>query len=120
MQSLTDRIALITGSSRGIGAAIARKFAQEGAAVAIHGRDRDALCGVKGEIERIGGRVIQVVGDVTRFTDIEAIRAQVEDQFGTVDLLVANAGGSLSMPGPLEDISEPDWHASATANLTAT
>jgi 3-oxoacyl-[acyl-carrier protein] reductase len=120
MKALKYRIALITGSSRGIGAAIARKFAQEGAAVAIHGRDREALSSVKGEIERIGGRVIQVVGDVTRFIDIEAIRAQVEDQLGTVDLLVANAGGSLSMPGPLEDISERDWHATVTANLTAT
>jgi 3-oxoacyl-[acyl-carrier protein] reductase len=120
MKVLTDRIALITGSSRGIGAAIAKKFAQEGAAVAIHGRDREALSSVNEEIERIGGRVMQVVGDVTLFTDMEAIRAQVEDQFGTVDLLVANAGGSLSMPGPLEDISEWDWHNSVTANLTAT
>src|SRR5215831_3026761 len=120
MKALTDRIASITGSSRGIGAAIAKKFAQEGAAVAIHGRDREALSSVNGEIERIGGRVIQVVGDVTSFADVEAIRAQVEDQFGTVDLLVANAGGSLSMPAPLEDISEWDWHNSVTANLTAT
>src|SRR5215470_13823916 len=120
MNTFKDKIALITGSSRGIGAAIARKFAQEGASVAIHGRDREALSSVKGEIERIGGRVIQVLGDVTRFTDLEAIRAQVEDQFGTVDLLVANAGGNLSMPGPLEDISERDWHASVTANLTST
>ena len=120
MNALRDKIAVITGSSRGIGAAIAKKFAQEGAAVAIHGRDREALSAVGREIESIGGRVIQVAGDVTRFNDIEEMRALVEDQLGTVDLLVANAGGSLSLPGPVEAISEGDWHASVTANLTAT
>ena len=120
MNALRDKIAVITGSSRGIGAAIAKKFAQEGAAVAIHGRDREALSAVGREIESIGGRVVQVAGDVTRFNDIEQMRALVEDQLGTVDLLVANAGGSLSLPGPVEAISEGDWHASVTANLTAT
>jgi 3-oxoacyl-[acyl-carrier protein] reductase len=48
------------------------------------------------------------------------MRAQVEDRFGTVDILVANAGGSPVGPGPLEDLSETDWHRSVDANLTAT
>src|SRR5262245_29668496 len=120
MNLLKNRVALTTGSSRGIGAAIAKVFAQEGAKVAIHGRDRAALSAVAAEIEHTGGRVMQVVGDVTIFDDLEAIRHQVEDQLGTVDLLVANAGGSFSMPGPLEATSEEEWHASINGNLTAT
>jgi 3-oxoacyl-[acyl-carrier protein] reductase len=117
---LDDQVAFITGSSRGIGAAIARAFAQAGAKVVIHGRDVQALVSVKGEIEGAGGRAMQVIGDVTRFGDIEAMRRQIEEHFGPVDILVANAGASLTMPGPLEGISEEGWHASVDANLTAT
>jgi 3-oxoacyl-[acyl-carrier protein] reductase len=98
---LKDRVALVTGSSRGIGAAIARLFAQEGAKVAVHGRDRQALAGVHGLIEKAGGTAIQVMGDVTRFADIEAVRGQVEEQLGPIDILVANAGRSFTKPMPL-------------------
>ncbi|HEX6630960.1 MAG TPA: SDR family NAD(P)-dependent oxidoreductase, partial [Gemmatimonadaceae bacterium] len=66
MKLLDGRVALVTGSSRGIGAAIARRFAREGAAVAVHGRDTTALSAVRADIERAGGRAIQVVADVTR------------------------------------------------------
>ena len=55
MSALGDKVALVTGSSRGIGAAIARVFAQNGAQVAVHGRDVAALCAVRESIERAGG-----------------------------------------------------------------
>ncbi len=120
MGILDDKVALVTGSSRGIGAAIARLFAQEGAKVVVHGRDAAALSAVCDEIKRAGGQAMQVAGDVTRFADIEAMRRQIEKEFGPVDILVANAGGSPTRPGPLEEISEEAWHAGIDANLTAT
>jgi 3-oxoacyl-[acyl-carrier protein] reductase len=120
MSILKDRIALVTGSSRGIGAEIARLFAREGAKVALHGRDTAALAEVQREIERAGGRAIQVVGDVTNFGEVEAARARVEEALGPIDVLVANAGGSFTMPGPLEETSEEGWRASVDGNLTAT
>src|SRR3954453_10943820 len=120
MRKLANKVALVTGSSRGIGAAIAIQFAQAGAQVAVHGRDVAALAAVRAEIEAAGGQAIQVTADVTSFTEIEAMRQQVERQLGPIDILVANAGGSFSRPGPLEELSEEDWHATLDGNLTAT
>src|SRR5262245_55665106 len=120
MNALKDKVALITGSSRGIGASIAKLFAQEGAIVAIHGRNRAALSAVEAEIGGGGGRVISVFGDVTRFADLESNRRHIEETIGPIDIVVANAGGSFTMPAPLEDISEDGWRASVEGNLTAT
>ena len=120
MDALKGKVALITGSSRGIGAAIARRFAREGSKVVVHGRDMSALRAVVQEIEKSGGTVASVTGDVTKFADIERMRAEVEQKFGPVDILVANAGGSFTRPGPLEELPEDGWHASVDGNLTAT
>ncbi|MBZ5543097.1 MAG: SDR family oxidoreductase [Acidobacteriia bacterium] len=120
MVQLKGKVALVTGSSRGIGAAIARVFADSGAKVAVHGRDAAALSAVRADIERAGGVVTQVAADVTSFKEIEAMRHQVEQNFGPIDILVANAGGSFTKPGPLEDITEEGWRASIDGNLTAT
>lgn len=120
MQHLRDRVALVTGSSRGIGAAIARLFAAEGAKVAIHGRDAAALAAVHDTIQQAGGTIVQVMGDVTSFDDIEAMRRHVESSLGPIDILVANAGGSFTKPAPLEEIPEEGWRASVDGNLTAT
>jgi 3-oxoacyl-[acyl-carrier protein] reductase len=120
MSTLNDMVALVTGSSRGIGAAIARLFAEQGAKVAVHGRDTAALAAVQADIERAGGMAMQVVGDITRFTEIEAMRHEIEREFGPIEILVANAGGSFTMPGPLEQMSEEGWHASLDGNLTTT
>jgi 3-oxoacyl-[acyl-carrier protein] reductase len=117
---LKDRVALVTGSSRGIGAAIASRFARAGAAVAVHGRDEAALATVRSRIEDDGGRAIAVSADVTRAEQVEAMVARVERELGPIDVLVANAGGSPVRPGPIENISIDDWRASVDANLTAT
>jgi 3-oxoacyl-[acyl-carrier protein] reductase len=117
---LKERIALVTGSSRGIGAAIARAFAQSGARVAVHGRDVAALSAVQADIRSAGGEAIQVMADVTKFQEIEAMRSQIERAFGPIDVLVANAGGNFPKPGPLEEITEEGWRASIDGNLTAT
>jgi 3-oxoacyl-[acyl-carrier protein] reductase len=120
MTGLTDKVALITGSSRGIGAAIAKLFAARGAKVAAHGRDSAALSAVCAEIEAAGGRAIGVTGDVTRLADIETMRGRVEQELGPIDVLVANAGGSFTPPGPIEQTTEEGWRASVDGNLTAT
>ncbi len=120
MDTLKGKVALVTGSSRGIGAAIAKLFAEEGAKVVVHGRDQQALSAVQQELERGGGKVMQVVADVTRLNEIDAARRQIEEQLGPIDILVANAGANLVMPGPLEETSEEGWRATVDANLTAT
>jgi 3-oxoacyl-[acyl-carrier protein] reductase len=118
---LDGRVALITGSSRGIGAAIARTLALHGAAVAVHGRDSAAVARVRSEIEQAGGRAAGVTADVTSFDEIEAMRRSVEGALGPIDILVANAGASLTRPHlPVEEIDLEGWRASVDANLTAT
>jgi 3-oxoacyl-[acyl-carrier protein] reductase len=113
MSGLNDKVALVTGSSRGIGAAIAKLFAEEGAKVAVHGRDVGALSAVRAEIEQAGGKAMQVAADITKFAEIERMRAQIEQELGPIDILVANASGSYTKPGPLEETSEEGWHASS-------
>ena len=120
MNILNNKVALVTGSSRGIGAAIARLFAQEGAKVVVHGRDTSAMSSVQADIERAGGKVMCVTADITKFGEIESMRSQIEEIFGPVDILIANAGQNLVMPGPFEEISEEGWHATINVNLTAT
>ena len=120
MGELTGEIALVTGSSRGIGAAIATLFAAEGAAVAVHGRDGDAVASVVKGIEGAGGQAVPVLADLTRYGEIEAMRATIEGRLGPVSVLVANAGGNPVRPGPIEEISEDGWRASLEANLTTT
>jgi 3-oxoacyl-[acyl-carrier protein] reductase len=118
--SLDGKIALVTGSSHGIGTAIALRFARYGARVAVHGRDVAAVSDVATRIGQAGGEAIEVTGDVTRFSDLEAMRARIEQELGPVNVLVANAGGNPVRPGPVDQVSEEGWRATIDANLTAT
>jgi 3-oxoacyl-[acyl-carrier protein] reductase len=120
MGTLEGQVALVTGSSRGIGAAIAAELARRGAAVAVHGRDKSAADGVATAIIRDGGKAMAVTGDVTSFEQVEAVRRRIEDEWGAVDVLVANAGGNRTPPAPLELIPEAEWRATVDANLLAT
>ncbi|MEV0150449.1 MULTISPECIES: SDR family NAD(P)-dependent oxidoreductase [unclassified Nonomuraea] len=120
MSVLKDRVALVTGSSRGLGAAIATTFARAGARVALHGRDEAALAAVQAHIGDLGGEATSVTGDVTVAADLARIREQILDRYGPVDVLVANAGSSDSRPTPIEDITEESWRADIDRNLTGT
>lgn len=120
MSALKDRVALVTGSSRGIGAAIATTFAQAGARVVLHGRDEAALASVQARITDLGGQATSVIGDVTVAADLARMRDRIIDEHGHVDVLVANAGSSDSRPTPIEDITEESWRADIDRNLTGT
>jgi 3-oxoacyl-[acyl-carrier protein] reductase len=119
MSILEGKVAWVTGSSRGIGACIAKVFAEAGAKVAIHGRDSAALEAVRTDIAR-AATVMAVEGDVTRFADVEAMRQRIESELGPIEILVANAGGNPVPPCALEEMTEEGWHAAVDGNLTAT
>jgi 3-oxoacyl-[acyl-carrier protein] reductase len=120
VKTLHGQIALVTGSSRGIGEAIVTEFARRGAAVAVHGRDEAAVNSAVAAIRAGGGQAVGVTGDVTNSGAIEAIRRETEESLGPVDILVVNAGGSFTPPAPLEDIPEHGWRATIDGNLLAT
>jgi len=114
---LADKVALITGASRGIGAAAARAFAGAGAAVALAARDADALEQVAHEVEVRGGRAIAVPTDVI---DEEAVRRLVEtavSTFGRLDAAFNNAGGGGRGKAPLAEMPTEDFHAVLDVNL---
>jgi len=120
MTRLDGLVAVVTGSSRGIGAAIATLFAEQGARVVVHGRDPDAIAAVAASIASTGGDVFTVTGDLNDYEQIEKMRRRLEDRVGPADVVVANAGGNPVRPSSIEDITEADWRRSVDTNLTAT
>ena len=113
---LRDRVAWVTGSSRGIGAQIARELAAAGARVAVHGRDVNAAEAVARELPAS----TVVSGDITVAADVDRMRDEVEARLGPLDIVVANAGGNLAPPAPLESIAEADFRRTVELNLVST
>lgn len=119
MGALTDKVAIITGSSKGIGRGIARRFAQEGAKVVVNGRGADAVERTAAEIRDAGGDVIAVPGDVTVRADVDRLFDETVRAFGTVDILVNNAQTPLGQgeSGPFLKMTPDGWDAYVSANL---
>ncbi|MGO4496311.1 SDR family NAD(P)-dependent oxidoreductase [Paenibacillus sp. 2RAB27] len=115
---LSGKIALITGGSAGIGKAIAARFGAEGACIAITGRDKETLEQAVAEIKEQGGDAIAICGDVQRAADVANMVRTVQDQWGTIDVLVNNAG--ICRTSPFLDISEEDWEQHMAINLKGT
>lgn len=114
---LDDRVALVTGASRGLGAAIAEGLAWAGAAVVITGRDAETLAATAKQIEAVtGGRVSPCVADVTDEDQVSGSVAHALESFGAIDILVNNAG--VNVRGPIDQISRADFDESMAVNLT--
>ncbi len=105
---LENKVVLITGGGSGIGEAIAKAFAREGASVAITGRRKEVLEAVAAAIQGLGGQALVIPGSVTHEPDVrEAVDSTVRT-FGRVDVLVNNAG-NLFYSGPLHETSDGIW-----------
>ncbi len=115
---LAGKTALVTGGGRGIGAAVARAFAREGAEVAMCGRRAQALDVTRNEIDRLGGIAVAVPADLTRREDIVRLVEAIRARFGRLDVLVNNAG-ILGAHAPIAEYPEDAWDAVVAANLTA-
>ncbi len=103
------RVALVTGGGTGIGAATALELARTGASVVICGRRAEPLAAVRAAIEAAGGSCLVVSADVRELDQVEALVEAAIERFGTIDLLVNNAGGQFAAPA--EQISANGWRA---------
>lgn len=116
---LYGKTALVTGSSRGIGEAIAKKLAQEKATVVVHGRDKQQAQRVADDIAAQGGHAYIVIGDLT---DDEEVQRLVEDTVrlaGRIDILINNAGGSGGSTQTWADAQAASWTSSFERNVLA-
>jgi 3-oxoacyl-[acyl-carrier protein] reductase len=113
---LTTRVALVTGGSRGIGAAIVHALAGAGAAVAINYRERtDAAQALAASIRNAGGRAIAIAADVSQGEAVASMFARTASELGAVDILVNNAG--IAITRDVDDLTEADFDRTIAVNL---
>jgi NAD(P)-dependent dehydrogenase (short-subunit alcohol dehydrogenase family) len=113
---LEGKVAIVTGAGRGLGRAIARRFAAEGAAVLLTSRTEAELAETAAEIERASGRVARLAADVSLPEDCEKIVAAARREFGRVDILVNNAG-VYGPVAPVQEITPAEWNHVMAVNL---
>jgi len=116
MNDLNNRVALVTGASRGIGAGIAIALARAGAEVAVNYREQGlAAKSVCAEIASVGRKAIAVQADVSCAQEITRMTSEVESSLGPIDILVNNA--AIAKPRPFEEITESEWDEILRVNL---
>jgi 3-oxoacyl-[acyl-carrier protein] reductase len=117
MINLTGKVAIVTGASRGIGAATAIRFAQAGISglVLNYNHNRDAARRVAAECEQLGVKAVTVRADVSRVTAVEKVCRTAVDHFGALDILVANAG--IWKEAAIEEMTEREWSETIDVNL---
>jgi 3-oxoacyl-[acyl-carrier protein] reductase len=116
MSKLKGKVAVVTGASKGIGAAVARSFAAEGAAVVVnYASSKAGADATVADIVAAGGRAIAVHGDVSKAGDAEAIVGAAVKQFGRLDILVNNSG--VYGFAPIESVTEEEFHRQFNINV---
>ena len=116
MSKLTGKVAVVTGASKGIGAAIAKAFAAEGAAVVVnYASSKEGADAVVGIIEQAGGKAVAVQGDVSKPAEAQAIIETAIEAFGRLDVLVNNSG--VYEFSPLADITAAQFHKMFDINV---
>jgi 3-oxoacyl-[acyl-carrier protein] reductase len=118
---LRGKVALVTGSSRGIGLAEARLLAREGVRIAVNGLDRERAEAAAAELRAAGGDALAFAGDVTRSAEVADLFARIRVGLGPCSILVNNAGlAGRHLGKPADEISEDDWDAVIDSHLRAT
>lgn len=115
MGQLDNKTALITGASTGIGLAMARRFAAEGATVYLTGRRKAEL---EAAVEQVGDRAIGIRSDVSQLDDLDRLFTEITERSGQLDIVVANAG--VGDFGPLGEITEESYDRTTAINLKGT
>lgn len=117
MSILKGRVAVVTGASSGIGAACAREFVARGAKVVLAARRAERLAGLVAEIEAAGGEALAVATDVTDEAAVAHLFTQAVARFGTVDVLINNAG--IAENSPIDQTTLEHWNTVIGTNLTS-
>ena len=120
MNDLKGKVAVVTGASKGIGAAIAKGLSAAGAAVVVnYSSSKEEADRVVADIKTKGGKAVAIKGDVAKAADMRRLFDETEKAFGTLDVLVNNAGVYTSSQ-PLEDITEDEFHREFNINVLGT
>src|SRR3984957_2734061 len=119
MGELSGKVAIVTGASKGIGAAIARRFAEAGAAVAVnYASDKAGANRLVEEIKRGGGKAVAIQANVSKSADVKRLFAETKAKLGAPSILVNNAG--VFTFGPLESVTEEEFHRQFDTNVLGT